>query len=128
MLSFVVRDSGCVLDGTPLGEAFEQIDQERARPPLGYFVNCVHPSVLARGLSAASPLVKSRLIGFRANTADITPEELDGADELITEDPVVFAGKVDAVRRMLDLKILGGCCGTGTAHIERIARACGDEK
>lgn len=124
VLSFVIRDSGAVLDGTPLGEAFERIDQERARPPLGYFVNCVHPSVLDRGLSQASDQVRRRLIGFRGNTADKTPEELDVAEELIAEEPVAFAKKVVGVARRLDLKFVGGCCGAGTAHTEQIARAC----
>jgi homocysteine S-methyltransferase len=128
MVSFVVRDTGVILDGTPLEEAIDRIDQERSRPPLGYYINCVHPSVLLRGLSNASEQVKRRLMGFRGNTADKTPEELDDSTELITEDPIVFAQKVEEVRRTLGLKLVGGCCGTGTEHIEQLARTCGERK
>ncbi len=125
MLSFVIRDSGRLLDGTPLVEAMDVIDQERARPPLGYSINCVHPSVLATALAAAPTSVAARLKGFRANTADEDPEEIDGSAQLIGEDPDVLAGLIGSIHAAHPLSIIGGCCGTGTEHIAAIARIAG---
>ena len=45
MISFVIRRSGVVLDGTPLGQAIEWIDEEAERAPIGFSVNCVHTRV-----------------------------------------------------------------------------------
>ena len=125
LLSFVVRDDGTLLDGTPLGQALDTIDAERARPPAGYLVNCVHPLVLDRCLEAAGPAVSGRIIGLRANTATLRPEQLADADELITAPPDQLAAEMQRVRRR-GLRILGGCCGTDSRHIEAIATQCKD--
>jgi homocysteine S-methyltransferase len=124
MLSFVVRDSGTLLDGTPLAEAFDRLDQESARAPIGYYVNCVHPAILERGLADADASVAARIMGFKGNTADKSPEELDASAELISEDPATFGERVARVKRAFDITIIGGCCGTGTEHIEQIAARC----
>ena len=50
MISFVIRRSGVVLDGTPLGQAIEWIDAEAERAPIGFSVNCVHTRVLKAAL------------------------------------------------------------------------------
>lgn len=128
MMSFVVRDTGVLLDGTGLGHAFDRIDQSSKRPPLGYFVNCVHSSVLDRAVAAAGPGVTDRLLGFRANTSDLSPEQLDGAEELITEAPEAFGAGIAGSRDKHGLTIVGGCCGSGTEHIEAVARLCGGER
>lgn len=124
ILSFVVSDRGALLDGTPLARAFDTIDSERSHPPLGYSINCVHPAVVLRGLSEVDAATARRLIGFRGNTADKPPSELDGAQKLISEDPAVFAAAVARVHERFGLRIVGGCCGTDTAHLEYVARAC----
>jgi len=122
LLSFVVRDDGTVLDGTPLAEAIDTIDQERVRAPVGYAVNCVHPTVLARALDVAGERAVARVIGHRANTSTLRPEELDDSAELITQPPDILANEVHEVATKYGLKLLGGCCGTGTEHIAAIAR------
>lgn len=124
MLSFVVRDTGTLLDGTPLGEALDRLDQESDRAAVGYYVNCVHPAILERALVASAESVAARIVGFKGNTADKPPEELDGSAALITEDPVTFGADVARVTRSFDLTIIGGCCGTGTEHIAQIAAQC----
>ena len=40
LISFVIRRSGDVLDGTPLGQAMARVDAQTARPPIGFSVNC----------------------------------------------------------------------------------------
>lgn len=126
-LSFVIRSDGTVLDGTPLLDAFDRIDQAVATPPTAYYVNCVHPTVL---LSAIETLrvdpthsgSLARLVGFHANTSARSPEELDALEEIEAEDPKTFATMMREVHERHGIKILGGCCGSGTEHIEYLAR------
>jgi homocysteine S-methyltransferase len=126
VLSFVVRDGGTLLDGTPLAQALDRIDAERARPPTAYMVNCVHPTVLDRCLDLAGGAVAGRIKGLRANTSTLRPEELDGSDTLITQPPEELAAQVAAMRRKHALTIIGGCCGTATEHLAAIAARCAE--
>jgi homocysteine S-methyltransferase len=88
-------------------------------------INCVHPSVFEQALrreGVRSPLVRERLIGLQANTSARAPEELDGAERLESEDPDMFADAMMRLHTDLDIKALGGCCGTDDRHIACIAR------
>ena len=125
LLSFPLRRTGTLLDGTPLPEAISRIDSTADPPPLGYLINCVHPTVFAEAMDRAierSPQVQPRVVGLQANTSVLSPEELDNLDHLDeAEDPETFAGAMLNVRQRFRLKILGGCCGTDERHIRRIA-------
>jgi homocysteine S-methyltransferase len=124
ILSFVIRGSGALLDGTPLHQAIEEIDATLARPPTGYAVNCVHPTILLEGLTQEEIEKRSlteRIVGFAANTSAKSPEELDGLEEIDAEEPDRFAELMRAVYDQYHIPILGGCCGTGTDHIESLA-------
>ncbi len=124
LLSFVVRADGTVLDGTPLPEAIDRIDDLLSRPPAGYLVNCVHPTVFAQALAAGSDraTLRERVLGLQANTAALRPEDLDAASDLVGADPEEFGDRVGELLRTCGTRILGGCCGTGPEHIEAIAR------
>jgi homocysteine S-methyltransferase len=125
LISFVIRRSGVVLDGTPLGEAIARIDAEAARPPAGFSVNCVHAAALESALekmAARHPQAAGRLLLFQANTADCEVEELDGRAELVTEAPDLFAENIGRVRARFGLRVVGGCCGTDDRHIHALAR------
>jgi homocysteine S-methyltransferase len=125
ILSFVIRRDGTLLDGTPLDEAIESIDMGVGSPPVGYFVNCVHPTVLLEALmrdNAKERGVIRRLVGFHANTSTKRPEELDGLEQLETEEPQALAAHMMDVYKQWGIPILGGCCGTSTNHIECLAR------
>ncbi len=81
LLSFIVRPSGRLLDGTPLDEAVMRVDDQVAPAPIGYLVNCVHSSTLDAALCAPPgqrALDTGRLLGLQANTSSRSPEELDG--------------------------------------------------
>lgn len=121
--SFVVREEGTLLDGTPLAEAIETLDAETDRPPLGYLANCVHPTVLASALRNSPSRVAERFFGIKANTSTKRPEELDGSEDLITQPPAQLAADMAAARAQFDLKYLAGCCGTSTEHMQAIAYA-----
>jgi homocysteine S-methyltransferase len=125
LVSFIVRPSGRLLDGTPLDDAMSQIDDQVIPRPLGYLVNCVHSSTLDSALRAPAgrrALDSGRLLGLQANTSSMSPEELDGAQELASEDPSVFASGMCALRTEFGLHVLGGCCGTDGGHIAALAR------
>ena len=124
LISFVARPEGTLLDGTPLHEAITTIDSAVTVRPLAYLINCTHASVFRRAMlheSNSSPIVRERVIGLLANTASLSPEELDASQELVEEEPETFGRSVAALHNELGMKILGGCCGTDNRHIERLA-------
>ncbi|MBK8121962.1 MAG: homocysteine S-methyltransferase family protein [Sulfuritalea sp.] len=126
VISFVARREGTLLDGTPLSVAISTIDAAVTPRPLAYLVNCTHASIFRSALlneRNSSPLVKQRVIGLLANTAALSPEELNERTDLVEEAPAVFGRSVAALRSELGMKILGGCCGTDQRHIECLARA-----
>jgi homocysteine S-methyltransferase len=125
MISFVIRRTGVVLDGAPLGQAMDRIDADTTRPPVGFSVNCVHAQVLEMALEAVAATHRKacqRLLTFQANTADSEVEDLDGSEDLITEHPGIFADRVGRLWGRFGIRVLGGCCGTEGGHIEALAR------
>lgn len=125
LISFVARPEGTLLDGTPLNQAIVTIDSAAEPRPLAYLINCTHASVFRRAMlqrSNSSPLVRERVVGLLANTAALSPEELEGSSELVEEAPEIFGQSVSALHGELGMKLLGGCCGTDERHIECLAR------
>ena len=124
LLSFVVRPEGTLLDGTPLKDAIAAIDSAVTPPPLAYLINCTHVSFARSGLmhgANSSALVRQRIIGLLANTAALSPENLNDSTGLVEEEPETFGQSVAGLHRELGLKILGGCCGTDDRHIRSLA-------
>lgn len=121
LVSFVVRPTGRLLDGTPLDEAVAEIDEAVDPVPTAYLLNCVHPRVADAALDA-SPRAAGRFVGLLANTSPRDPNELDGLEELETAEPEPFARELVEVGARRGLHLLGGCCGTGDEHIAALAR------
>jgi len=124
IISFVTRPEGTLLDGTPLKEAIAAIDAAANPQPLAYLINCTHVSFARSALlhgTNSSDMVRRRIIGLLANTAALTPEELNNSASLVEEDPEEFGRSVAALHREPGLKILGGCCGTDDRHIRSLA-------
>jgi homocysteine S-methyltransferase len=131
LISFVVRPEGTLLDGTPLHEAVSAIDANVSPKPLAFMINCTHASLARAALLHAgnsSPLARQRIIGLLANTAALSPEDLDNSTTLIEEKPETFAATVAALGRELGMKILGGCCGTDDRHIRCLASLLTQER
>jgi len=125
LISFVIRQDGALLDGTPLHEAVAHIDSDVRPCPTAYMINCVHPTVFAEALEfeqKTMPALTERVIGLQANSSTLAPEELDHADSPQGEDPERFAEEMMIVHRRFAVKILGGCCGTDDRHIRAIAQ------
>lgn len=124
MVSFVVRPEGTMLDGTPLKDAVAAIDAAATPRPVAYLVNCTHASIFRSALLHevhSSPLVRERVVGLLANTAALSPEELDNSTGLVEEAPEAFGRSVANLYGELGMKILGGCCGTDDRHISCLA-------
>ncbi|CAB5109634.1 homocysteine S-methyltransferase domain protein [Olavius algarvensis associated proteobacterium Delta 3] len=124
ILSFVLRPEGTLLDGTLLRDAISEIDATVRPMPLAYMANCTHASIfesVLRHVANSSSAVRQRLVGLFANTAALTPEELDDRPDLVEEDPEAFSHSVAAVHKEFGMKILGGCCGTDNRHIRSLA-------
>jgi homocysteine S-methyltransferase len=124
LVSFVARPTGTLLDGTPLHAAVAAIDAAATPRPLAYLINCTHASFARTALlhpTNSSALVRQRVVGLLANTAALSPEELDDSATLVEEEPAAFADGVAALHRELGLKVLGGCCGTDGRHIRALA-------
>ena len=120
IISFVIDRGGRILDGTPLEKAFGTIDGNGTRPPLGYMINCAHPSFLQASREPA--MVLRRLVGYQANASSRDHSELDGSDRRQTDDLEDWGRGMVALNRAYDVKILGGCCGTGLEHLRIITR------
>ena len=124
IISFVARPEGTLLDGTPLKEAVAAMDTAVTPRPLAYMINCTHVTFARAALmheANSSFLVRQRVIGLLANTAALSPEDLNDSTRLVEEDPETFGKSVAALHRELGLKILGGCCGTDDRHIRSLA-------
>lgn len=119
-ISFVVDKSGCLLDGTKLSDAIKRIDDEVGKNSARFAINCVHPRILHQALDK-NPGIQGRILSFHGNTSDLSAVELDGSEELITEEPIAFANAYKELLDDHDIKIIGGCCGSNSDHIRAIA-------
>ncbi len=119
LIGVVVRPDGTLLDGTPLRRFVEAVDADTSRPPLGYALNCVHPTIADAALSTEP--IGDRAIALFANASALSPEELDGRAELDSSVPDAYAEALVAVGRRHGLSIFGGCCGTDDTHLRAVA-------
>ena len=120
IISFVINRNGEVLDRTPLARAVDILDNALPCPPLGYMVNCAHPTFLNADTQPKG--LFSRLIGFQANGSSLDHDQLDRAPEPRISDIREWAEQMIRLNRVFGVKILGGCCGTRTDHLACIAR------
>ncbi|MBQ8145098.1 MAG: homocysteine S-methyltransferase family protein [Butyricicoccus sp.] len=125
LISFTIQADGCLIDGTPIAEAIRYIDAAANIPPVCYMTNCVHPRIVRQALAQPcnnDPVVRSRFRGLQANTSPLSYTELDGAKDLLSSSPPVFAAEMLRLHREHPLTIWGGCCGTDHRHLEQLAK------
>ncbi len=115
VISFVINRKGRLLDGHSLAEAMVTIDASVEKPPLGYMVNCAYPSFLKAELEPDAVL--SRLIGFQANASSLDHDQLNEAEKLQVDEVSDWGRRMVTLNRHFGVRILGGCCGTGVAHL-----------
>jgi homocysteine S-methyltransferase len=119
-LAPVIGADGRLPDGVPLADAIARIDSGVSARPLQYLVGCVHPTRFAEAASTSAWPRTFRVRGLKANASTLPPEELDKLDHLEEGKPEAFA-ELMAGLHARGFKILGGCCGTGEAHIRALA-------
>jgi len=131
VISFTVETDGRLPTGQTLKDAITETDLKTNGTPAYYMLNCAHPTHFADVLNdeAMSESWTRRLRGLRANASTRSHAELDAAPDLDAGDPVALGRQYrDLRKRMPQLTILGGCCGTDHRHVEQICFACTAEE
>jgi S-methylmethionine-dependent homocysteine/selenocysteine methylase len=123
-ISFTVETDGNLPTGQTLRAAIEQVDGATSGYPSYFMINCAHPTHFEHVLANGEPWVQ-RIRGVRTNASRKSHAELNESPELDIGNPVEL-GKEHAQlkRRLAQLNVMGGCCGTDHRHIEQIAAAC----
>lgn len=123
-VSFTLETDGKLPSGQPLGDAIRQVDDATGGAPEYYLINCAHPTHFHRELErgVGSDWI-GRIKGLRANASTLSHAELDEASELDRGDVAELAEWYATLGRSLDLRVVGGCCGTDHEHVDAIARA-----
>jgi S-methylmethionine-dependent homocysteine/selenocysteine methylase len=122
VVSFTVETDGRLPSGQPLGEAIDQVDHQTEGAPAYFMVNCAHPTHFAATLAVDEPW-RDRIKGVRANASRCSHAELDAATELDRGDIAELAELHAGLRSVVDLRVIGGCCGTDHEHVAAIAAA-----
>jgi S-methylmethionine-dependent homocysteine/selenocysteine methylase len=128
IISFTIQSDGKLIDGTTICDAIEVVDNSVIDKPLCYMTNCVHPIILEEALSQPfnrNEIIRSRFLGIQANTSPLHYSELDNAADLKITDPAALANNIMQLQKYMNLKIIGGCCGTDDSHMEAIASRLG---
>lgn len=126
VVSLTVETDGRMPSGQPLADAIAQIDAATTTPPAYYMVNCAHPTHFIDRLDPAADWV-GRIRGVRANASTMSHAELDAATALDRGDIGLLADNYAQLATVLDLRVIGGCCGTDHEHVHTVyARLVGD--
>ncbi|MBS0289772.1 MAG: homocysteine S-methyltransferase family protein [Proteobacteria bacterium] len=120
IISFVINREGCLLDKTSLMDAIESIDGITKRNPLGYMVNCSYPSFLCAEIQPKN--LFNRLIGFLGNASLLNHCDLDNSMEIKSENEADWASAMLELNKKYKIKVLGGCCGTSSKHLDYLVQ------
>jgi homocysteine S-methyltransferase len=123
-ISFTVETDGTLPTDQTLKAAVEQVDEATSAYPSYYMINCAHPTHFDKVLGSREPWVE-RIRGLRANASRMSHAELNESPELDTGNPTELGLEYATLKRRLrQLNVMGGCCGTDHRHVEQIAAAC----
>jgi S-methylmethionine-dependent homocysteine/selenocysteine methylase len=123
-ISFTVETDGRLPTGQTLQSAIEQVDSATSGYASYYMINCAHPTHFEAVLAEGQPWTK-RIGGLRANASRKSHAELNESPELDIGDPLEFGVQHARLKKRLpQINVMGGCCGTDHRHVEQIATAC----
>lgn len=122
IISFMIRKTGALMDGTKLADAIDTIDSQVDIKPICYMTNCIHPTNLKEALENNSQIsFLKRFSGIQANASILEPEELNNCKIVKQDNFNNIINEMISLHRQYDLKILGGCCGTNENFIELLS-------
>lgn len=124
-ISFTVETDGNLPTGQALAAAIQEVDEATAGYPSYYMLNCAHPTHIDQALLEGEPWT-TRIRGLRANASRKSHAELNESIALDIGDPAELGSLYAQLRqkRLPQLNVFGGCCGTDHRHVECIAEAC----
>lgn len=120
VISFTVETDGRLPSGQTIGDAIARVDDATNGGPAHYMINCAHPTHFASALESDATWL-SRVKAVRANASPRSHAELDAATELDRGNIEELADLHAVLAQILDLRIIGGCCGTDDEHVAAIA-------
>lgn len=124
VISFTVETDGRLPSGQPIGDAIDEVDQATGGSVAYFMLNCAHPTHFMEALDPDARWL-GRIGGIRANASRLSHAELDAATELDRGDLTELAQLYAELRRLVDLRVVGGCCGTDHEHVRAITVALG---
>jgi homocysteine S-methyltransferase len=120
-ISFTLETDGRLPSGQALSQAIEETDAATGGEPPYYMINCAHPTHFESVLGGSWT---TRIHGLRANASTKSHAELNEATELDDGDPEDLGARYAQLRKRLpEMNLLGGCCGTDDRHVGKICRA-----
>jgi S-methylmethionine-dependent homocysteine/selenocysteine methylase len=122
VISFTVETDGLLPSGQRLVEAIARVDDATGGAPAYYMVNCAHPTHFIDTILEDHPSVR-RIQGIRANASRLSHAELDVVTEVDRGDITELAALYGRLGEVLNLRAVGGCCGTDHEHVAAIAGA-----
>ncbi|MGK2913960.1 MAG: homocysteine S-methyltransferase family protein [Porticoccaceae bacterium] len=123
-ISFTLETDGCLPSGDSLGHAIRHTDAATGGYPAYYMINCAHPTHFEHVLGDLA-LPRERIRGLRANASRRSHAELDACADLDAGNPLELGEQYRGLRRRLtQMAVVGGCCGTDFRHVEAISAAC----
>jgi S-methylmethionine-dependent homocysteine/selenocysteine methylase len=120
-MSFMVDATGCIRTGPTLAEAITAVDDQAgdARPDF-FGINCSHPVEFEPALEPGPWL--ERLRSLRPNASMAEKQALCQIGHLEAGDPELLGIQMAALaRRLPQVDVWGGCCGTWDDHLAAIA-------
>lgn len=123
VISFTVETDGNLPTGQTLKDAIEAVDEATENYPAYYMINCAHPTHFENVLPADENWTK-RIGGLRTNASTKSHEELNESEHLDEGNPAELGRQhLPLLRKLENLRVLGGCCGTDIRHVREICRA-----
>lgn len=135
VVSFTIELNGRLPDGESIREAIEKVEQfgtwKGKSPVLFYMLNCAHwelvGALLQEGRKQGETWV-DKIKGLRANSSRKSHEELEAMTALDIGDPKEWGLGMSALRADFGLRVLGGCCGTHSAHQSHLVDSLAAQK
>ena len=122
VISFTLETDGHLPSGEALADAIAAVDAATGGYPSYYMINCAHPDHFAHILDDGA--WSARIMGLRANASRCSHAELDAAETLDDGNPAELGVLCADLRRKLpNLTVIGGCCGTDQRHVSQMCRA-----